>query len=427
MDFSEDVLHFIWKHRLFNQGQLTTFSGKSLRIHKVGRYNQHAGPDFETASLSLNGVDWVGNVEIHLKSSDWDAHMHHKNHAYDNVILHVVFTHDREVYRGDGTSPETLVIGPLIQQQVLSDYQAMINNRGWIPCANLIHHVPPFHINQWLSRVMVERLLKKAQGVLDLLNQYQGDWEEVCYIVMARNFGFSVNSDAFEMLAKSLPRKWIAKNKNKPLAIEALLFGQSGMLSQTFKQEYPSLLRKEYDYLCQAYKIKPMEESVWKFLRMRPSNFPSMRIAQFAALCFSCHHLFARIIDTENINLCRKWFQNLPVNDFWKSHYHFKKPSRTLHGNQIGKMGIDSILLNTVPVMLFAYGMYTDNPCYVDRAVNLLESLPPEQNSIVQQFDALGVKSKNAADTQAALHLKTIYCEGKRCLNCGIGLQIIKR
>lgn len=427
MGLSEDLLQFIWKHRLFNQNNLHTFSGKPLHLNKTGRHNIHSGPDFEDASLFINNINWIGNVEVHVSSSDWKIHKHQEDKAYNNVVLHVVYYYDEEVKRADGTVPETLVLMPLIKKSVLLNYRKIMTNMHWIPCERLIDEVDPFYINHWLSGVLVERLMEKSKYVFHLLDQHQGDWEEVCYIILARSFGFKTNSDAFEMLARSLPKVLISKNKNNNLAIEALLFGQSGLLQESkSKENYPVILKKEYDYLKMVYSLKEMDKHVWRFLRMRPAGFPSMRIAQFAAFCYSNDRLFSRIIEVEDISLYHEWLSNLPVNDFWKSHYHFNSKSEKLHGNQLGKEAKHSILLNVISVILFAYGQFIGSDKYVSKAVNLLESLSAEKNQIIRQFDKLGVKCENAAQSQALIQLKTIYCDEKRCLDCEIGLQIIK-
>lgn len=427
MAFSEDLLQFIWKHRLFMQQNLQTASGKILRIHTTGKHNTHSGPDFEAANLSIGDVDWFGNIEIHLSTSDWEVHQHQHDKAYNNVILHVVYEHDRDIKREDGTVPETLVLKPLIKENTLSKYKEMMGNMHWIPCERLISRVDPFYVDHWLSGVVIERLIEKSRFVLQLLDQYQGNWEEVCYIVAARSFGFKTNSDAFEMLARSLPQSLIAKNKGNKITIEALLFGQSGLLDGFETDEnYPLLLRKEYDHFKRAYSLKRMDAHNWRFLRMRPAGFPSMRIAQFAALCYKSSHLFAKIIETEDVTLHFELLSELAVSEFWKTHYHFKSKTERPHSNQLGKQAINSIVLNTIAVMLFTYGRFIGNEIYVDRAVKLLESLPSEQNSIVKQFDALGVKCENAVHSQALIHLKTIYCDQKRCLDCEVGLQIIK-
>jgi hypothetical protein len=427
MSLSEDLLQFIWKHRLFKQTNLQTLSGKKLHILKAGNHNINSGPDFEAAALRIHNVDWFGNIEVHVSSSEWKNHKHQNDKAYNNVILHVVYQYDSEVKREDGTIPETLVLRPLIKESVLINYKNIMTNMHWIPCERLIGEVDSFYINHWLSGALFERLIHKSENVFHLLNQYQGNWEEICYIIAARSFGFKTNSDAFEMLARSLPQGLISKNKGNILSVEALLFGQSGLLGHAEREEeYPKLLKREYNHFNKLYSLKAMDKHIWRFLRMRPAGFPSMRIAQFAAFCHSNDHLFSRIIDVEDLTLHDEWLSNLPVNDYWKSHYHFESQTETLHGNQLGQQAKHSILLNVISVVLFAYGRFIGNEKYINRAIDFLDSLNPETNRIIHQFETLGVTCKNAAQSQALIHLKTIYCDKKRCLDCEIGLQIIK-
>jgi len=427
MKISENILQFIWKFRLFKQTELHTLSGKKLRIKKVGYQNFNEGADFENAILNINGMDWVGNVEIHQSSSDWCIHKHQFNPTYNNVILHVVNQYDIEIKREDGTIPETLVLSPLINTKVLNKYSLIERNQHWIPCEKLIRLVDPFYIHQWLNRILIERMISKAAYIHKLLEEYQGNWEEVSYIVMARNFGFNVNAEAFEQLARSLPLSLIRKYRQNRIAVEALLFGQAGMLEgKRFHEEYPKRLQKEYNFLRKIHKLKPIENTNWKFLRMRPSNFPTFRLAQFAAFCFEINHFFALIIETENLNLWKIRFNALRVTEYWSTHYHFQKVTAK-HSTQLGKETIELVFINTIAVLLFSYGRYASNDNYIDRCIAFLESIKPENNRIIQRYKELGIRVESAAETQALKHLKTIYCDRKRCLYCEIGSQIIKK
>ena len=334
MVWSEDLLHFIWKHRLFSQHNLQCISRKNLQVIKTGSHNTHAGPDFEGTHLSIDNIEWFGHVEIHIRSSDWDRHKHQEDKAYNNVVLHVVFEHDTDIRREDGTVPETFVLKPYVKETVFPKYKQMMGNMHWIPCEKILPKVDSFYIQHWLSGVLIERLMEKSKEVHELLALYQGDWEEVSYIIAARSFGFKTNSDAFERLTKSLPYKLIAKNGEHKSTIEALLFGQSGLLQNVREGEYPLILKEEYAYMQKAYSLKRMESFEWKFLRMRPAGFPSMRIAQFSAFCFSSNHLFSKIIDLEDVALYKKLLSDLPVNDYWKSHYHFANETVTVHGHK---------------------------------------------------------------------------------------------
>jgi hypothetical protein len=426
MKLSESILQFVWKYQLFRKEGLFTLSGKNLQIRRVGLHNLNEGPDFEHAFLIIDGISWVGNVEIHTSSSEWNNHNHQFNVAYNNVVLHVVNEYDVEIKREDGTIPETLILSSLIEPGVLNRYDSIMNSMHWIPCEKLIHTVEPFYIQQWFESLLFERFISKSAFVFQLLEEYRGDWEEVAYIMLARSFGFGVNADAFEQLARILPSGLLKKYSRDRKAIEALVFGQAGMLNDDFQEEYPQQLKKEFSYLCKIHKLKPMDSVNWKFLRMRPSGFPTTRLAQFAALCFSINHFFALIIEIENLDLWRIRFNSLIVNEYWSTHYHFKKETAK-HNTALGKGAIDLILINTIALLLFSYGKYVGDSSFMDRSILFLESIKPENNRIIQKYTELQIRVQSAADTQALKQLKISYCDKKRCLNCEIGLQIIKR
>jgi len=426
MKLSEDIIQFVWKYQLYRKVKLRTLSGKELQVKRAGLHNLNEGPDFENAFLVIDGIGWVGNIEIHTLSSDWNRHNHQLNPAYNTVILHVVNQHDLEIKREDDTVPETLVLGSLIEPRILERYDSIMNSMHWIPCEKLIHIVDPFYIQQWFDTLLFERFIMKSGYVLKLLDEYQGNWEEVTYIMLARSFGFGVNADAFEQLARILPSGLIRKYGHDRQAVEALIFGQAGMLDTDFQKGYPQQLQKEFGYLRKVHRLKPMENVVWKFLRMRPSGFPTIRLAQFAALCSSINHFFALIIEIENLNLWRIRFNGLIVNEYWSTHYHFRKETAR-HHTALGKGAVDLILINTIALLLFSYGKYVGDSKYMDRSVLFLEGIKPENNRIIQKYTKLGVQVQSAADTQALKQLKISYCDKKRCLSCEIGSQIIKR
>ncbi|GAA4808356.1 DUF2851 family protein [Olivibacter ginsenosidimutans] len=425
MEPSEKVLYYIWQYRLFNQLNLLTRQGNSLRIKSPGQLNKHAGPDFEHCRLWINGTEWAGNVEIHLKASDWDMHLHQQDPAYNNVILHVVYEDDKIVTLADGTIPETLVLRPLISQALLRNYQELMNNKAWIPCAAQLPRIDSFNVTVWLERMVIERLGEKQELVYKLLKAKAHDWEEVTYILLARYFGFKVNALPFENLANSLPYKLLLKNRFRPLAIEALVFGQAGLLVGDFTDTYPKELQRVYQELRQQYQLKPIVASQWRFLRMRPRNFPPLRLAQFAAWLLTVDHFFAKILAIDHIQALRDLFCCLPVHVYWADHYTFDKRA-PIHHFQLGKIAIDGLILNTVVTILFSYGKYIGKEAYIYRAIRLLEQLAPEKNSVVSQYKALGVQVKTASDSQALLQLKQRYCDEIRCLDCGIGLQLFK-
>ncbi|HWL00293.1 MAG TPA: DUF2851 family protein [Parapedobacter sp.] len=426
MALSEDILHFIWKYRLFALQNLCTQSGNSVRVIHAGTHNHDAGPDFLSARLVIDEVAWGGNIEIHIRSSDWDRHRHHHDKAYNNVIMHVVYEHDKTVYREDGTLLETLELKQRISASVLPKYREFMSGMWWIPCEKQIHNVPSFHLSQWLSRLLMERFEYKISIINALLDQQRGSWEDTCYIWMARSFGFKVNSDAFEQLVRCLPQSVIAKHMHSALAVEALFFGQAGMLEgQMFDDEYPQALQREYAHLRRLHSLQPMNVAVWRFMRTRPGNFPTIRIAQFTALYLRSTQLFAAITDARGTRSLKAFFDDLPINPYWLTRYRFDRPSSP-HGTQLGESSVDTLLINAVAGIIFAYGKYIGKETYIYRAIALLEDLKAENNAVLKRFSALGVRASHAAESQALLQMKTFYCDRKKCLDCGVGLQLIK-
>ncbi len=405
---------------------LSTVSKKPLVVLDTGYQNNDAGPDFLAARIRIGDTEWAGSVEIHVHASEWDAHRHNRDKVYNNVILHVVYEDDKIVYREDGTFPETFVLKPLIPKHILSKYRELMSGMYWIPCERLVHRVRDFHRSQWLSRLLVERFEHKISAIYELLAQQHGSWEETCYLWAARGFGFKVNAQAFEQLARNLPLAVLARHRHSPQAIESLFFGQAGLLEDPmFRDAYSRKLQQEYRHLRQLHALTPMDASAWKFLRTRPGNFPTIRIAQFASLYLRSVHLFSTLIDTEDAGQLKALFEKLPVNPYWSNHYRFDVPSSG-HSSQLGSQSIDNLLINTVSGILFAYGKYIGKELYIYRAITLLEHLKTETNSVLTRFSALGIQAEHAAESQALLQMKSFYCDKKRCLECGIGLQLIK-
>lgn len=426
MRFPEEFLHFVWQFRLYDTQQLHTVDGKPLKVLNCGFPNKHAGPDFTSAKIIIGETTWVGQVEVHLKSSDWKAHQHQNDDAYDNVVLHVVWEHDTEIAMKDGTILPTLVLQEKVPAHLFNNYQNLINAVNAFPCENQLKEIDGFVINGFLSRVLVERLAQKSEEVFERLEQLNGNWDETFYHFMAKNFGFKVNALPMQLLAQSLPQTLFAKHKDQSLQIEALIFGQAGFLNQSFEDDYPNQLKTEYAFLKQKYKLLPIDISLWKFLRMRPQNFPTLRLAQFAALILKSSHLFSKVLEVKNVKELHLLFEQLPVNDFWLRHYHFNKEAEKV-SVQLGKSSIDNLLINTVSLFLFAYGKYTGQANYQTRAFYLLESIAAEKNSIISQYLDAGLVIDNAYQSQALLQLRKSYCNEKKCLNCGIGLKILKK
>ena len=423
---NEDFLQFVWKFRLYNPDALHTTEGEIIRVHSPGIQNTHAGPDFEDAKLRIGDTLWAGSVEVHIATSGWQQHNHTVDKAYNNVILHVVYQHDTLVNRPDGSPMPVLVLENAIDPQLIDRYKHLLGNQvQFIPCETGINQVDALAIQNWLTRVLIERLESRSHALLETLNVNRGDWEETFYQYLAANFGFSINALPFKMLARSLPQQILGKHKNNPMQVEALLFGQAGFLQDDFTDDYPKLLQNEYRFLQAKYSLQPIEKHLWKFLRLRPLNFPTIRLAQFAALVTASSHLFSKILDIDSPAELRKLFTDIAVNPYWADRYLFDKPAKPA-SKGFGKTSADNILLNTVALFLFAYGNRLQQEQYVTRSLQLLEHLPLEKNNIIDRFVSLGVKPASAFESQALLGLKNNYCDGKKCLQCGIGLKLLK-
>jgi hypothetical protein len=426
MLFPEDFLHYVWKFRLFDRADLKTTSGEELEIFSAGLHNSDSGPDFHNARIRIGDTVWAGNVEVHLSSSDWKKHGHETDDAYGNVILHVVYRDDMPLILPDGRLVPTLELQNRIADDLYNRYHNLIfGNQTIIPCEASIRFVDGITLQNWLTRVLVERLEKKSAAVNEALDLNRGDWEETFYQFLAANFGFKTNALPFELLAKSMPQNILAKHKNYPLQIEALIFGQAGFLNADFKDKYPEQLKNEYGFLQKKYKLTPVETHLWKFMRLRPQNFPTIRLAQFAALVVQSNHLFSKLLEIKDVKALRSLFTETKVNPYWENHYRFDVESTPLSKN-LGPASIDVLLLNTLALFLFSYGKHNQIQHYINRSLALLEHLPNENNKIITDFSNLGVKIKTAFESQALLELKNNYCNYKKCLQCGVGNKILK-
>ena len=322
----EDLLHYVWRLQRFDTTDLKTTEGQSIQILKTGEHNHNAGPDFLDARIQIGKTLWAGNVEMHLKSSEWIAHSHQNDQAYENVILHVVLEEDRKILREDGTPIPCLELKKRIAGRLSRIYQKLLHNEQWIPCQYDFFKVGEMTKTLWLDRLMVERLECKTIVIEKLLKENKNNWEATFYQSLARNFGVKVNADPFERLARTIPLSIVGKHKSSLFQIEALFFGQSGLLHNSFQDEYPQRLQKEFDFLRKKYQLHPIEKTSWKFLRMRPANFPTIRIAQFAQLIFQSVHLFSKILAASNVKEIENMFE-LRLSNYWQSHYVFDKKS----------------------------------------------------------------------------------------------------
>jgi uncharacterized protein DUF2851 len=420
----EDFLHYLWRMRKFNHAALKTTTGVPITIQSTGEHNLDAGPDFSNARIRIGKMLWAGNVEIHIKASDWYNHKHQNDQAYDNVILHFVFDEDQPVFRKNGEPIPCLEIKKRIPAKLVNLYQKIQSNELWIPCQHQFSQVPEITKNLWLDRLLVERLESKTIDVTRSLEKNKNNWEETFYQFLAKGFGVKVNMEPFEQLARSLPMITLSKHKNSLFQLEALLFGQAGMLSTTFEDEYPIRLQKEYAFLKQKYQLNAIAEESWKFMRMRPANFPSIRLAQFATLIYQSAHLFSKVLAAKNVKELENMFE-VKISNYWQTHYVFDKLS-VKRNKALGKNRIHLLIINTIVPFLFLYGKLNANELLKEKALAFLEELPPEQNTIISDWRKLGLHPVSAYQTQALLQLKKHYCDNKKCLNCSIGNAILK-
>jgi hypothetical protein len=426
VDFNEDLLHFYWKSKQIFARPVYTLAGDEVKLLRIGYQNSHAGPDFEEVQLQIGDTIWAGSVEMHLKSSDWYAHHHEQDKAYENVILHVVYQHDKPVFRADGTELPVLILQGLIPHKLLTNYRELIGAQSWIPCAAQVAQVDALYTKHEVYRFLIQRLEDKADAHIQLLKSLKGSWDDAFYISLATAFGFKLNALPFMLLAKSIPQLLLAKYKNVPIQVDALLFGQAGLLLETFTEKYSLRLQREYAYLQQKHKLVHLEPSLWKFFRARPANFPSLRIAQFSALVQKSTHLFSTVLETQSTKALHQLFHELPVHEYWETHYRFDKHSPK-HSVQLGLHSKQSLLINTIATFLYAYGKYLNAEKYKLWAIDLLESMPAENNVVVREFATIGISVVHAAASQGLLQLKKTACDRKKCVSCGIGAQILQK
>ena len=406
---TERLLQYIWQFQFFNKAQLVTEEGENVQILQPGTFNLNQGPDFNNARIRRGTTEWAGNIELHLRSSDWHRHDHSPDKNYHNIILHVVWHHDAEIRDGNAAILPTLNIQPLVAKVLLQRYQWLMLSHDFVPCQQQLPLLNDLQWLVWKERLAVERLQRKSQQVLTLFKQANCHWEEVFWWMLARNFGIKVNADVFETVAKSLPLNLLARHKHQIHQIEALLLGQAGLLQSKFDEDYPLLLQREYEFLKKKYKLTTASAQPF-FLRMRPANFPTIRLAQLAMLIHQSQHLFSKIKEAVDVQAV-KTLLNVTANDYWHYHYRFDEPAE-YKVKQLGMQMTENIIINTVAPVLFAYGQYTNQQEWKEKAIKMLNDLSPEQNTITRNWKALGVPGANAMESQALIELK------KQLLQC---------
>jgi hypothetical protein len=419
----ENLLQFIWQFQYYNKESLLTSSGEAIQIIHPGQLNKDQGPDFKEARIKINNTIWAGNIELHINSSDWNLHNHTADDNYKNIILHVVWNHDKEITDKNKTILQTLELQPRVSKLLLNKYESLMSSTGFIPCRNQINSIKDITLLGWKHRLLIERLQSKSARIFTYLKENKNHWEETFWWAIARNFGIRLNSEVFENIAKSLKVNILAKHKSQVIQIEALLLGQAGLLNCEFKEQYPQLLMKEYFFLKKKYNLKqPQMQLV--FHRMRPANFPTVRLAQLSMLIHQSLHLFSKIIDEENVSNIKKLL-NVTANDYWHYHYVLDEPTE-LKKKSLGKQMINNILINTIIPLVFSYGLYHKEDKYKDKAIKWLEEIEAETNSITKGFNSIGQASKSSFDSQSYIQLKNEYCDHKRCLDCAIGNSLIR-
>ncbi len=421
----EDFLHYVWKTRQFKLTDLKLVDGRSCSILNFGNHNMDAGPDFSEGIIEIEGIQWAGNIEIHVVSSLWNQHGHQDDPAYDNVILHVVLDDDLPVKRKDGTLIPTLELNDLIHPTLFNNYARLLSSAGWIPCHNLIHKIDPGKASLWINKVGIERLERKTSEIEKILSQVNQDWEQLCFIMLSRYLGAKVNILPMELIARQCSNTILAKNRDNITTIESILFGLSGLLASEYDDEYPKILRKEFNFYKKKYNLKPINPVAWKFSKMRPSNFPTIRISQLAGIIYNNHNLFRSLVESDDSMQIRSYL-NSAASEYWDNHYRFDKLSNRKYKKRLSNSWIDMLIINVITPLLFTYGNHIGDQDLKDRAISFLESIQAEKNSIINRWTELGINCNNALQSQGALRLKQVYCRNYRCLSCSIGNELIK-
>jgi hypothetical protein len=410
---------------LFDQHALRTVDGRAVVVLRPGRIQDDSGPDLNGAEVRIDGQLWSGTVEVHLRSSEWNVHGHQYDPAYENVVLHVVYEHDAEVRTLRGRDLPTVELMPRISTDSIALHYDLMRGRGFVPCAERVGQVDPLRTSAWLERLLIERLERKTLEVEALYQQLNNDPAATLYHMLARAFGAKVNAEPFSMLAHALPLRTVLRYRDDVVRTEALLFGQAGLLQVDFVDEYPRRLQHEHALLAHMHALRPAPTAAWKFGRMRPVNFPTIRIAQLAQLLMRCDGNFSALLGTDTVRELRPML-DVDASVYWTNHYTFdhESASRPKH---LGRAGADHLIINAVVPALFALGRVMGREDYGERALSLLEQLPAEANQVLDGWRSLGLKADTASRGQALIELKNSYCGQRRCLSCVIGSELIKQ
>ena len=429
----EKLLYYIWKYKLFPLRPLQTTDGQPLEVIDPGILNHDAGPDFQNAKVKIGNTIWAGSVEIHQKSSDWFAHGHHEDARYNNVVLHVAEKADQPVITQDGQTPPQMELE--VPAYLETNYKALCHTTDYPRCHRVIPRIDTFTVHSWLNALLCERLEQRAETVARRVKTANGDWEQAFFTTLARNFGFGINGDAFEEWARHIPLQAVGHHRDDLFQIEALFLGQAGLLDidtipQKYREEaandgYYPRLKQEYDYLAHKFSLQPMDAEAWKFLRLRPQNFPHVRISQLARLYYDQRAGFSRLLEAKTIEELHAMLST-HATTYWESHYTFGCPSYK-NAKTLTKASLNLIVVNTVVPVLYAYGITHAQDVFRQRALQLLEPIQAENNHITRLWDECGIRAESAADSQALLQLKKEYCDRRYCLHCRFGYEFLKR
>ena len=420
----EDFLHYVWQYKKFDFSNLTTIAGESLTIINGGSYLQQAGPDFFSAQINIGNQKWAGNIEIHIKSSDWYLHQHEKDSNYDNVILHVVWEHDSPIFRKDNTEIPTLELKHYVAKGILENYNSLSSPKSWINCENQISSVEAFIFSNWQERLFFERLERKAIPIEQLLHDTENDWEAVLFCMLAKNFGLNTNGETFLKIAKAIPFSVIRKESFEVENLESLFFGTADLFPTDVQDNYTKDLKNRFDYISQKHQLKKIIIEPVQFFKHRPDNFPTIRLAQLAMLYYKEHNLFSKLNTAKTLEELYHLFE-ISTSDYWLTHYQFDKESPKKK-KQFSKSFIDLLVINTIVPIQFAYAK-SQGKEVSESLLNLIREIDPEKNVIMEKFSGFGIKPINAFETQSLLQLKNEYCNLGKCLQCAVGIQLLKQ
>lgn len=419
----EDFLHHIWKFKKFDTLNLKTSNEEEITINNVGHYLELAGPDFFNAQITIGNQKWAGNVEIHLKSSDWYVHHHEQDSGYENVILHVVWENDTAIFRSDNSEIPVLELKNYVNPEVVANYQSLLSPKSWIFCEKQLKEIDEFTLKNWQERLFFERLERKSKPIFELLEQTNQDWEAVLFLLLAKNFGLNTNGEIFMKIVQSIPFSIIRKESFEVENLEALLFGMAGLLDADKEDNYYKDLKFRYYYLLHKYQIEKTLVEPVQFFKHRPDNFPTIRLSQLANLYHTYQNLFSKISTLNSLKLSYELFQ-IAASEYWQNHYQFDKES-TKKKKMLSKSFIDLIIINTIIPLQFAYAKSVGKEVSED-LIALLNEVAPEKNAVIDKFASFGIQSKNAFETQSLLQLKNEYCNKSKCLQCAIGMELLK-